>query len=108
VRAWDIYTFNFPEAGLHPAVIVSSSERAERKDWVSVLLGSSQRAGRPPNATEVLLNGADGLDWDTLIKCDLIHAVKKSDLIRKRGTVTPSRRRQIVQRMIECNGWNRV
>ena len=108
MKAWDIYTCNFPEAGPHPAVIISSPERTERKPFVSVLLGSSQRAARPPDATEVLLNGADGLDWETLVKCDLLHAVKKSELRQKRGTVTPARRRQIVQRMIECNGWNRL
>ena len=45
---------------------------------------------------------------ETLIKCDLIHAVRKSNLRNRRGTVSPARRRQIVQRMIECNGWNRL
>ena len=108
MNAWDIYTYDLPEAGPHPAVIISSNERTSRKAWVSVLLGSSQRAGRPPDANEVLLNGADGLDWETLIKCDLIHAVGKTNLRGKRGTVSPVRRRQIVQRMIECNGWNRL
>ena len=108
MNAWEIYGFDFPEAGLHPAVIISSKERIARKPWVSVLLGSSQRASRAPDATEVLLNGAEGLDWETLIKCDLIHAVRKSDLRGKRGEVSPLRRRQIVQRMIECNGWNRL
>jgi mRNA-degrading endonuclease toxin of MazEF toxin-antitoxin module len=108
VKSWDIYTFDFPEAGSHPAVVISSSERVERKEWVSVLLGTSQRANRPPNATEVLLNGADGLEWETLVRCDLIHAVRKSDLTQKRERVAPPRRRQIVQRMIECNGWNRL
>jgi mRNA-degrading endonuclease toxin of MazEF toxin-antitoxin module len=108
VNAWDIYTWDFPEAGPHPAVIISSPERTARKPWVSVLLGTSQRATRSPEPTEVLLNGADGLDWETLIKCDLIHAVRKSDLVRKRGTVSAPRRRLIVQRLIEANGWNRI
>lgn len=108
MNAWDIYTYDFPKAGPHPAVIISSPERTDRKPFVSVLLGTSQRAGRPPDGTEVLLNGADGLDWETLVKCDLIHAVSKSELRNKRGAVSPARRRLIVQRMIECNGWNRL
>jgi mRNA-degrading endonuclease toxin of MazEF toxin-antitoxin module len=108
LNQWDIYTWNFPEAGPHPAVVISSPERIARKPWVSVLLGSSQRANRAPSVAEVLLNGADGLDWEALIKCDLIHAVKKSELTRKRGTVTPVRQRLIVQRLIKCNGWNRL
>ncbi len=108
MNAWDIYSYDFPEAGPHPAVIISSPERTARKPWVSVLLGSTQRANRAADATEVLLNGADGLEWETLIKCDLIHAVKKADLHQNRGKVSPLRRQQIVQRMIECNAWNRV
>jgi len=44
VKAWEILTYDFPEAGPHPAVIISSPERAARKPWVSVLLGSSHRA----------------------------------------------------------------
>jgi mRNA-degrading endonuclease toxin of MazEF toxin-antitoxin module len=108
VNQWTIYTWNFPDAGPHPAIVISSQERIAHKPWVSVLLASSHRANRPPTVAEVLLNGADGLDWETLVKCDLIHAVKKSELTRKRGTVTALRRRQIVQRLIECNGWNRI
>ena len=108
MNAWDIYNYDFPEAGAHPAVMISSPERTARKPWVCVVFGSSQRANRAPDATEVLLNSTDGLDWETLIKCDLIHAVRKSDLRTKRGTVNPARRRHIVQRMIECNGWNHL
>ncbi len=93
---------------MHGALIASPALSTVRKAWVSVLLGTSQRASRAPDATEVLLNGADGLDCETLIKCDLIHAVRKSDLRNRSGAVSSARRRQIVQRMIECNGWNRL
>ena len=50
-----------------------------------------------PKANEVLLNGADGLDWETLVKCDLIYTVPKDELGQKRGEVTPERRRQIAR-----------
>ena len=60
------------------------------------------------NGATSVWTSADGLDWETLIKCDLIHAVRRSDLRNRRGAVSPARRRQIVQRMIECNGWNRL
>jgi len=55
-----------------------------------------------------LLDSADGLDWETILKCDLIHAVRAADLGLRRGMVCPARRRLIVQRMIECHGWNRL
>lgn len=108
MKPWEIFSYDFPEAGVHPAVVISSPERTARKPWVSVLLGTSHRAQRLPDATEVLLDSADGLDWETLLKCDLIHAVRVTDLGARRGVVCVARRRLIVQRMIECNGWNRL
>lgn len=90
--AWDLYTCDFPGAGPHPAVIVSHAARARNKAQVEVLLGSTRRAGRAPNENEVLLNGADGLDWETLVRCDLIYAVPKESLARKQGRVTSERK----------------
>lgn len=49
------------------------------KPEVNVLLCSSHRTNRPPKPNEVLLNGADGLDWETLVKCDLVYAVRKTN-----------------------------
>jgi hypothetical protein len=46
VKAWDIYTYDFDEAGPHPAVIVSHPDRVDRAPWVNVLICTSQRAAR--------------------------------------------------------------
>jgi mRNA-degrading endonuclease toxin of MazEF toxin-antitoxin module len=104
---WDIYTWDFEE-GTHPAVIVSHPRRISTKPVVNVLLCSSQRAARPAELNEVILDQADGLDWPTLCKCDLLYNVPKRELKHARGSVVPSRRRQIVERIISSFGWSAV
>jgi len=107
VNAWEIWTFD-PGYGDHPAVIVSAPDRAARKPLVEIMLCSSQRASRPPNAGEVLLDSADGLNWPTLCKCDLIYSVGRDSLHTRRGVVTAERRREIVRVMVACHGWSRI
>ena len=105
MKAWEIWTFD-PGFGDHPAVIVSAPDRVARKPLVEVMLCSSQRAARSPNAGEVLLDSADGLDWETLCKCDLIYAVDKDLLHTLRGQVTAERRREMVRVIVAGHGWN--
>ena len=102
MKPWDIYAWEFPGIGAHPAVIISHQDRVSLKPQVCVLLCSSQRANRPPKPHEVLLNSADGLDWETLVKCDMIYAAQKDRLKDKRGVVSPARRRQIAERVVRC------
>ena len=71
-------------------------------------IGSSQKASRPARENEVVLNGADGLDWETLVKCDLMYLVEKERLYRQRGTVTAVRRRALVHRINACLGFTLV
>jgi mRNA-degrading endonuclease toxin of MazEF toxin-antitoxin module len=92
--------------GNHPVVIVSHPARAARKDFIEVLDCSSQRASRAPHQNEVVLDKSDGMDWQTLCKCDLIFAVPRGELKNHRGSVSLERRRQIVRTMIETHGWN--
>lgn len=81
---WDIGTFDFPApVGEHPVVIISSQERSSRAKLVNVLYCTSQRQSRPPGPEEVLLNGADGMDWETFCRCDHIFSVER-DLIKPR------------------------
>lgn len=99
MKQWEIWTCDFADAGPHPAIIVSHPDRVDRAPLINVLICSSQRAARPPHENEVLLNGADGLDWETLVKCDLMYLVEREVLYQKRGAVTTNRRRAIVQRI---------
>lgn len=108
MKQWDIWTFDFAEAGPHPAIIVSHPDRVARAPLVNVLIGSSQKASRPPRENEVMLNGADGLDWETLVKCDLMYLVEKEQLYRRRGSVGSARRRTLVQRLNACFGFTLI
>jgi len=108
MKQWDIWTCDFAEAGPHPAVIVSHPDRVARAPLVNVLIGSSQKASRPPRENEVLLNGADGLDWETLVKCDLMYLVEKDRLYQCRGRIGMARRRALVQRINSYFGFTLV
>jgi hypothetical protein len=66
MKPWEIWTWKFPDAGEHPCVLLGPDERVSRKDKMNVLLCSTQRATRSPEAHEVILDEADGLDWETL------------------------------------------
>ena len=105
MNQWEIRTYSFPDAGEHPAVVVSHPLRAERKETVEVLLCTTLRAGRTPGAHEVVLNGADGLEWSTICRCDLIYSIPRSELTTLRGTVSIARRRDIVRKVIASHGW---
>ena len=105
MNQWQIWTYAFPDAGEHPAVIVSHPLRAERKETVEVLLCTTLRAGRAPGPHEVVLNGADGLEWSTLCRCDLVYSIPRSHLTSQRGTVSVARRRDIIRKIIASHGW---
>lgn len=104
MKPWDIYTWNFPDAGSHPAVVLGTDERVKLKPKVNVLLCSSHRATRAPELHEVILDASDGLDWATLCKCDLVYAVSVDQLCQKRGTVGIERRREIATRLVRALG----
>jgi mRNA-degrading endonuclease toxin of MazEF toxin-antitoxin module len=104
MKPWEVWTWEFPEAGEHPAVILATEDRVRHKPRVSVVLCSSRRATRQPELHEVILDEADGLDWPTLCKCDLVYAAEKEALKRRRGSVTAERRRAIAERVIRGLG----
>jgi hypothetical protein len=76
-------------------VLISPPDRCARARHLNVLFCTSQRQGRPPYPYEVMLNGADGMDWETLCDCSIIWAVDSALLFGKRGQVTLERRNAI-------------
>jgi len=50
----------------------------------------------------VILNGADGLDWPTAVRCDVIYLLPKTEFQGKRGMVSRERRRAIGRKITEC------
>jgi len=101
MKPWEVWDWEFPH-GKHPAVIVSPEARCLNTDiqTVNILGCSSRRASRAAEIHEVLLDEADGLDWETLCRCDVLFLAKKSELTRRRGMVTYERRRNLGQKVI--------
>ena len=96
---FDVWRFRFPEKGEHPVVLISHPDLCARAAVVNVLFCTSQRQNRPPYPYEVVLNGADGMDWETPCDCSVMYAVKSDLLFDRRGRVTLERRRAIRGRL---------
>jgi mRNA-degrading endonuclease toxin of MazEF toxin-antitoxin module len=94
-QQFDVWRYNFPEKGEHPVVIVSHPDRAARSKYVNVLFCTSQRQGRQPYPFEVMLNGADGMDWETFCDCSIMWVVPSEQLFGRHGQVTRERRMAI-------------
>ena len=93
-RQFDVWRFDFPDKGEHPVVLVSHPDLCARA-VVNVLFCTSQRQSRAAKPFEVMLNGADGMDWETFCDCSILYAVSSAGLFGKRGQVTLERRRAI-------------
>ena len=76
-------------------VVVSHPDRSAKAAVVNVLFCTSQRQSRKPYPYEVMLNGADGMDWETFCDCSIMYTVKSDLLFNRRGHVTLERRRAI-------------
>jgi len=109
MKPFEIYSYqpdSWPEP--HPCVIVSHPDRADRKNPVEVAMCSSKKATRAAQEHEVVLDQADGLDWPTLCKCDLIYAIPKEEIKNRRGEVSPARRQLLVRKIIAAHGWGKI
>lgn len=81
----------------HPSVIISRADmcRDARVPVVNVLYGTTRRPAGSPGLTDVVLNGADGLDRPTLVNCDHLHTVTKASIEIRLGSVAHERRRAL-------------
>ena len=91
---FEVWRFNFPDKGEHPVVLVSHPDFCSRS-VVNVLFCTSQRQNRPSKPYEVMLDQADGMDWETFCDCSVLWSVPASGLFGKRGQVTVERPRAI-------------
>jgi mRNA-degrading endonuclease toxin of MazEF toxin-antitoxin module len=104
VKQWEIYDYPFAEEGPHPVVIISNSAQAGNADY-KFLNGLFCRSVRPnfqPKPFHVVLDGADGLDNATAVRCDQIHMLRRDLLGARRGVVSVARRRQIWRTAMVC------
>ena len=96
---FDVWRFDFPDKGEHPVVLISHPDFCARAAVVNVLFCTSQRQSRKPRPYEVMLNGTDGMDWETFCDCSTMYAVKSDRLFGRRGRVSLERRRAIREKL---------
>ena len=109
MNQFDIFYWKPPDwKDGHPVVVVSHPDRANLKPRVEVILCTTQRARRKAEPHEIILDEADGLDWPTLCKCDLIYAAARSELTQHKGRVTDARQGPLVRTLIAAHGWGAV
>jgi mRNA-degrading endonuclease toxin of MazEF toxin-antitoxin module len=92
---FDILRYEFPERGEHSVVLISHPDICASAKMINVLYCTSQRQNRKPQPYEVLLNGADGFEWETFCNCSTVFLVPSEKLFGRRGKVSLERRRQI-------------
>ena len=93
---FDVWRYVFhAKGGEHPVVLISHPDICAKAKVVNVLYCTSQRQSRRPHAHEVMLNGVDGMDWETFCDCSIMYAVRSDLLFSRRGRVTLERRRAI-------------
>jgi len=106
MKTFDIFSWQPPQwPEPHPAIVVSHPDRTARKDWIEVILASTKEARQTPAANEFILDTADGLDWPTIVKCDLIYAVPRGVLKHRRGEVIQTRRGPLLRTVLAAHGW---
>ena len=103
MKQWDLVMFPFSKEKRHPAVILSNDETCQNEDLeeVNALLCTSAQVNRGPKPTEEVLDQSDGLDWKTLVRCDRIHLLPKSQFAERKGSVTEERRHLIARKLVE-------
>jgi hypothetical protein len=109
LNQFDIFYWHppdYPEP--HPSIIISHPTRAANKPWLEVIVGSTKRATRQAQDHEIILDQADGLDWPTLCRCDMIWAAHRLDLKQRKGQVIEARQAQLVRTLIAAHGWAAV
>lgn len=87
----------------HPAIIVSGPAMlAASPPRVNVLYGSTRRPGVTPREHHVVLNGADGLDHQTLVSCAHFYQIAPSEITHVFGQVSAARRAEIKRKIKTC------
>ncbi len=101
IRQWEIW--KHPAQGRdHWYVIFSGQERLDsRHDQINGLLCVTQHG--PLLKTDVMLNSAEGFQFETACQCDLIYPLQKSKLHVKIGMVSEFRREALKRKIVEVH-----
>ena len=85
----------------HPGIVLSHDGILDdaKQDRVNVLVGTKKQPAQSAGAHHVLLNGADGLDFLTLVDCSFVFTARKSAILRSAGVVRFHRRQEIQRKV---------
>ena len=104
LHQWDVVKvrINPEDRDEHPAVIISPEELCAdlRKTKLNVLYGTTRRPGENPRPHDVVLNGADGLEHQTLVGCAYFYGVDRRKITGSMGRVALEHRRQIGRKIV--------
>jgi mRNA-degrading endonuclease toxin of MazEF toxin-antitoxin module len=102
LRQWDVVKvrINPDDRDEHPAVVISPDDVIATARRINVLYGSTRRPGVAAGAHHVVLNGADGLDYPTIVSCAHFYQVARVAITGRYGRVAAERRRQIGRKII--------
>src|SRR6185312_7956407 len=105
IEQWDIVRFRIQasDRDLHPGVIVSAPEWCldQTKLRLNVLACSKKSPADGAKAHQVLLNGADGLDFVSVCGCEFFHVIARPSIHEILGRVSPARRKAIARKVTE-------
>jgi len=103
MKQWELWKFPYPAPDrAHWFVIISPPAWCENDGHLVVngLLCTTLRpAGRSLKSHEVRLDPADGLEWDTVVKCSYVHELPKARAAERLGPVAVARQREIVRKL---------
>jgi mRNA-degrading endonuclease toxin of MazEF toxin-antitoxin module len=103
LNRWDVVFVPADEKDTvgHPAVVVSPPDILydPRQLRINVLIGTKKQPAETAKSHQVVLNGADGLEFLTLVNCALVYQVRKTSILRQVGTVSHQRRAPLATRV---------
>ena len=85
----------------HPAVVLSPPDILSdpRQTRINVVVGTKMQPAERVRPHQVILNGADGLEFTTLLNCALVYQVRKAKILRIAGSVSYARRGAVATRL---------
>ena len=108
LRRWDIVFVRADDRDStgHPGVVLSAEDLLQdpKALRINVLMGSKKSPAYPAEPRHILLNGADGLEFLTLIDCSLVVVARKASVLRLAGTVSLERRKEMQRKVRACLG----
>ena len=85
----------------HPAVILSGPDVLSdpRQLRCNALVGTKKLPASSALPHQVLLDQADGLEFQTLVNCAVVYVVRKNAILREAGVVGHARRAELARKV---------